>query len=103
MYVGRADAQIKHNGYRIELGEIETAVLGTRMVDNCCVVYDYDNKKIVLFYQAKEDLNPAAFRKALSGSIPRYMLPAEYHREEILKQNSSGKVDRAFYGKQYKK
>lgn len=103
MYVGRADAQIKHNGYRIELGEIETAVLGTRMVDNCCVVYDYDNKKIVLFYQAKEDLDPAAFRKALSGSIPRYMLPAEYHREEILKQNSSGKVDRAFYGKQYKK
>lgn len=99
MYVGREDAQIKHNGYRIELGEIETAILGTNMVDNCCVVYDYANKKIVLFYQAKVDLNLAEFRKALSGSIPRYMLPTEYHLEEILKQNSSGKIDRAYYNK----
>lgn len=102
MYVGRVDAQIKHNGYRIELGEIETAILGTNMVDNCCVVYDYANKKIVLFYQSKEELNMAEFRKALSGSIPRYMLPNEYHREEILKQNSSGKIDRAYYNKFFK-
>lgn len=99
MYVGRVDAQIKHNGYRIELGEIETAILGTNMVDNCCVVYDYANKKIVLFYQSKEELNMAEFRKALSGSIPRYMLPNEYHREDILKQNSSGKIDRTHYNK----
>ena len=99
MYVGRVDAQIKHNGYRIELGEIETAILGTNMVDNCCVVYDYAHKKIVLFYQAKAELNMAEFRKALTGSIPRYMLPNEYHREEILKQNSSGKIDRAYYNK----
>lgn len=99
IYVGRVDAQIKHNGYRIELGEIETAILGTNMVDNCCVVYNYANKKIVLFYQSKEDLNMADFRTALSRSIPRYMLPNEYHREEILKQNNSGKIDRAYYNK----
>lgn len=99
MYVGRVDAQIKHNGYRIELGEIETAILGTNMVDNCCVVYDYANKKIVLFYQSKEELNMAEFRKALSGSIPRYMLPNEYHREEMLRQNTNGKIDRLFYSK----
>lgn len=102
MYVGRVDAQIKHNGYRIELGEIETAILGTNMVDNCCVVYDYANKKIVLFYQSKEELNMAEFRKALSGSIPRYMLPTEYHREVLLKQNNSGKIDRAYYNKLFK-
>ena len=102
MYVGRVDAQIKHNGYRIELGEIETAILGTNMVDNCCVIYDYPNKKIVLYYQSKEDLNMSEFRKALSGSIPRYMLPNEYHREEILKQNNSGKIDRAYYNKLHK-
>lgn len=102
MYVGRVDAQIKHNGYRIELGEIETAILGTNMVDNCCVVYDYANKKIVLFYQSREELNMAEFRKALSGSIPRYMLPNEYHREELLKQNNSGKIDRAYYNKLFK-
>lgn len=99
MYVGRLDAQIKHNGYRIELGEIETAIHGTKMVDNCCVAYNYANKNIVLFYQSKEELNMAEFRKALSGSIPRYMLPTEYHREDVLKQNNSGKVDRAYYNK----
>lgn len=102
MYVGRVDAQIKHNGYRIELGEIETAILGTNMVDNCCVVYDFANKKIVLFYQAAQDLNMAEFRKALATKIPRYMLPTEYHREEILKQNNSGKIDRAYYNKLFK-
>ena len=99
MYVGRVDSQIKHNGYRIELGEIETAVLGTGLVENCCVVYDHADKKIVLFYQAAEDLDMAAFRKALSGSIPRYMLPSECRREDILKQNSSGKIDRAHYNR----
>ena len=97
MYVGRTDSQIKHNGYRIELGEIETAVLGTRMVENCCVVYDHSEKKIVLFYQSPEELDMAAFRKALSGRIPRYMLPNECHREALLKQNANGKIDRAHY------
>lgn len=97
MYVGRADAQIKHNGYRIELGEIETAILGTKMVDNCCVVYDSQNKKIVLYYQSGGDLDYAEFRKVLSARIPRYMLPTEYHREDVLRQNSSGKIDRAYY------
>ena len=99
MYVGRVDSQIKHNGYRIELGEIETAVLGTGMVENCCVVYDHAGKRIVLFYQAGEELDMAAFRKALSGSIPRYMLPNECRREEALKQNGSGKIDRAHYNR----
>lgn len=99
MYIGRVDSQIKHNGYRIELGEIETAILATDMVKNCCVIYDFKNKKIVLYYQAPEDLNMGEFRKAVSTKIPRYMLPSEYHREEILKQNGSGKIDRAYYGK----
>lgn len=99
MYVGRADSQIKHNGYRIELGEIETAILGTEMVDNCCVIYDYKNKKIVLFYQSDSELNMAEFRKVLLTKIPRYMLPSEYHREALLKQNSNGKIDRLYYSK----
>lgn len=97
MYVGRKDSQIKHNGYRIELGEIENAVLASKMVDNCCAVYDFTNKKIVLYYQAPEELDLSAFRKAVSDKIPRYMIPSSYHREETLKQNSSGKIDRTYY------
>lgn len=97
MYVGRKDSQIKHNGYRIELGEIENAILASKVVDNCCAVYDFNNKRIVLFYQANEEIEIATIRKAISNKVPRYMIPSVYYREEILKQNSSGKIDRSFY------
>jgi len=100
MYVGRKDSQIKHNGYRIELGEIETAVLGSNLVENCCVVYDFTHKKIVLFYQSKEKLNMVEFRKSVLIHIPKYMMPSEYHQVHTLKQNSNGKIDRLFYSKQ---
>lgn len=99
IYVGRKDSQIKHNGYRIELGEIENAILASKLVDNCCAVYDFRNKKIVLYYQAKQDISKGDFRKSVAESIPRYMIPTDYYREEILKQNSSGKIDRSYYKK----
>lgn len=99
MYVGRIDSQIKHNGYRIELGEIEAAILGSNLVDNGCVLYNNKEKQIVLVYQAEQELNIAALRKAIGEKIPKYMLPTEYHREEVLKQNTSGKIDRAYYSR----
>lgn len=100
MYIGRKDSQIKHNGYRIELGEIENAILSSGIIKHGCVVYDFKNKKIVLYYQSERDLNMGEFRKVVSTKIPRYMLPSEFHREEKLKQNGSGKIDRAYYNKQ---
>ena len=100
MYVGRADSQIKHNGYRIELGEIENAILASKLVDNCCAVYDFNNKKIVLFYEAAEEVTKGEFRKGVVDRIPRYMIPTDYYREDILKQNASGKIDRSYYKKQ---
>ena len=99
MYVGRIDSQIKHNGYRIELGEIETAILGSNLVDNCCVLYNNKEKQIVLVYQAEQELNIAALRKAIGEKIPKYMLPTIYVREEKLRQNTSGKIDRAHYNR----
>lgn len=100
MYVGRKDSQIKHNGYRIELGEIETAILSNHIVDNCCVTYNFKQKKIVLFYQSNEELNMTEFRKSILTHIPKYMMPSEYHRIESIKQNNNGKIDRLFYSKQ---
>ena len=100
MYVGRCDSQIKHNGYRIELGEIEVAILGSDLVDNCCVLYNNKEKQIVLYYQATNELNIATLRKAIGEKIPKYMLPTIYIREKKLQQNTSGKIDRAYYNKQ---
>jgi hypothetical protein len=44
-------------------------------------------------------LNLSAYRKAVSDKLPRYMLPSKYFREESLKQNASGKIDRSYYKK----
>lgn len=97
IYCGRKDSQIKHNGYRIELGEIENAVLASKLVDNCCVMYNHSEKKIVLFYEAKEEIKMVDFRKALSSHVPRYMLPSEFIWEQSLRRNQNGKIDRAYY------
>lgn len=99
IYVGRADSQIKHNGYRIELGEIENAILASKVVDNCCAVYDFNNKKIVLFYESADEVTKGDFRKSVADRIPRYMIPTDYHRETAIKQNGSGKIDRSYYKK----
>lgn len=97
MYIGRKDTQIKHNGYRIELGEIENAANGNMKVDNSCAVYDFNNKKIVLYYQADKELNITELRKAMLKSIPKYMLPAIFRQEKQLKTNQNGKIDRLYY------
>ena len=99
VYIGRKDSQIKHNGYRIELGEIENAVMNSELVQNCCVVYDNQNKKIVLFYESAQEFDVGVFRKRVCEMIPRYMFPNEFYKEEKLKQNGSGKIDRAYYKK----
>ena len=94
IFIGRKHSQIKHNGFRIELGEIETAALGTNLINTCCVVYDWKNKQINLFYVAEEDLNIADFRKVMSILIPKYMLPSKLIRMDELPINSNGKIDR---------
>lgn len=43
-------------GYRIELGEIETAILAIDGVDNACVLYDNENKNIVLIYESAKKI-----------------------------------------------
>ncbi len=103
MYCGRKDSQIKHNGYRIELGEIESAVLASKIVDNCCVIYNHLEKKIVLFYESNVEIKLIDFRKAISSHVPRYMLPSDYLWEKSLKRNMNGKIDRAYYNKQINK
>ncbi|MDR1632726.1 MAG: amino acid adenylation domain-containing protein [Dysgonamonadaceae bacterium] len=94
MYVGRKDFQIKHNGYRIELGEIENAVLGTKLVDTVCAVYDNPHKEIVMFYQAAEELNVGEFRKRMMEFVPKYMVPTKYRQLEKFPLSANGKIDR---------
>jgi len=100
MFVGRKDFQIKHSGYRIELGEIENAVSGTGLVKTVCVVYNQEQKEIVMFYQAEEELNIGEFRKRMLQFVPKYMLPTKYFRLDEMPLSANGKIDRLKLQKQ---
>lgn len=95
VFKGRKDSLVKHSGYRIELSEIEHVIVNTlKLVKNGCIVYDYAKKDIVLFYEADEEITKEAFRKNISQSLPKYMIPTIYERMDILPRNTNGKIDR---------
>lgn len=97
IFVGRSDSQIKHKGYRIELGEIETAVLGTDLVKEGCVVYNHNTQQITLIYSGQEEITLAQIRQQTADRIPAYMLPGVLVREKAMRRNANGKIDRAYY------
>jgi len=94
MFVGRKDYMIKHSGYRIELQEIEHAVVSLNIVDNACVLYNSKKKQITLFYEAKQEIEPAVILKGLKSLLPRYMLPSKLYYLSELPVNKNGKIDR---------
>ena len=100
VFKGRKDSLVKHMGYRIELGEIEHIIINTlRLVKNGCVIYNHSKKEITLFYESDKELSPAEFRKAIGVSLPKYMIPVVYVRENELRRNTNGKIDRLYYNK----
>lgn len=95
VFVGRKDTLIKHNGYRIELGEIEHVAINTlKIVDNCCVIYNKEQKHIIMVYESKEDIQKTELRKALATALPNYMIPAVYIEMDEMPRNTNGKIDR---------
>ena len=94
IFQGRKDFQIKHKGYRIELGEIETALGTIKDLENVCVVYDSKNSKIVLFYEAKNEISNKDLILAIGNTLPKYMFPNELRKIDKLPINANGKIDR---------
>ena len=95
IYKGRKDFQIKHMGYRIELGEIETAILAINGVDNACVLYDSENKNIVLIYESSVKATQREILLALHSKLPKYMLPTKFILLDDMPLNINGKIDRS--------
>lgn len=95
LFRGRRDTLIKHMGYRIELGEIENVILGMlNNVRNCCVTYQHEEKKIVLFYEASEPIDDRELRERIGAILPRYMVPHIYRHIREMPRNNNGKIDR---------
>ena len=95
MFKGRKDSLIKHMGYRIELGEIEHVIENDlKIVKYCCVVYQYEKKEIVLYYENDSDISDKDFRSMLAKVFPTYMIPNVFVKMDELPRNTNGKIDR---------
>lgn len=98
-FKGRKDTLIKHMGYRIELGEIEHVIVNDlKAAKNCCAVYNYPKKEIVLFYE-RNHFDGKQIRKQLGELFPRYMIPTVWKEMDELPRNTNGKIDRLFLSK----
>ncbi|HWW77506.1 MAG TPA: amino acid adenylation domain-containing protein, partial [Pyrinomonadaceae bacterium] len=109
-YLGRNDSQVKLRGYRIELGEIERQLAALEGVASAVVLAREDEpgqKRLVAYVvpggyaeagdEEGEALRPAlagAYREALAGRLPDYMVPSHFVLLDELPLTPNGKVDR---------
>ena len=87
-------------GHRIELGEIETVLHSFSYIENCCCIYDHAAEKIVLFYQARENMDKDIL-KDLQAYLPKYMCPNRFIHFDAIPMSKHGKVDRTLLRKTY--
>lgn len=99
-YVTRKDFQIKHMGHRIELGEIEAVLDGLPYISRSCCIYDGENERIYMFYQAEEPCDKRIIQD-MQVYLPKYMCPNKYIYLEKLPLNKNGKIDRAALKERY--
>ena len=98
-YIGRNDFQVKIRGYRIELGEIENRIQGFqdfRMIEQAVVLVNDkgDNKYLVGYFVAKEQVDVEELRSYLSKQLPEYMVPTGLLQIEQMPLTVNGKLDR---------
>ncbi len=99
MFISRKDNQIKHMGHRIELGEIELAAGAVGSVSAACCIFDFEKKKIVLYYTG--DMDEAAVSRTLRDKLPRYMLPNLIYKRACMPYTTNGKLDRSALLREY--
>ena len=83
------------------MGEIEVAVTSIEGVDQSCALYDDKNKRIVLFYVAKDEVIEKMIYKDLKLKVPTYMLPALIIHIDKFPLNPNGKVDRVVLKREF--
>ncbi|MEM9291449.1 MAG: amino acid adenylation domain-containing protein [Acidobacteriota bacterium] len=97
---GRIDRQVKVRGQRIELGEIEALISRQPAASAAAavVVGKGEAAQIIAFYEGQEEGGSSdearALRDTLAAELPRYMVPASFHRLDELPKTPNGKIDR---------
>ena len=91
-FLGRKDSQVKISGFRIEIGEIENTLLAVPGVrDGAVVVRD---KQLVAFYAGPRALPTEVLRERLGATLPGYMVPTVFHRQDALPLTPNSKIDK---------
>ncbi|MFC1716437.1 amino acid adenylation domain-containing protein [Candidatus Poribacteria bacterium] len=98
-HLGRKDFQVKIRGYRIEIGEIEGALLALDCVRETVVIPREDmfgEQRLVAYIVPATEYLPTVneLRRALSDSLPDYMIPSIFVTLDAIPKNTGGKVDR---------
>ncbi|MFG6296870.1 phosphopantetheine-binding protein, partial [Streptomyces rochei] len=96
-FLGREDAQVKIRGFRIELGEVENALLRVDGVHDSAVVVTGQQghgRRLTAFCTGDPALTADRLREGLVETLPKYMIPAFFHRLESLPLTANGKTDK---------
>ncbi|MDI9359120.1 MAG: amino acid adenylation domain-containing protein, partial [Phycisphaerales bacterium] len=98
-YIGRNDFQVKIRGYRIELGEIENKILefkNKEVINQAVVLVNDkgDNKYLVGYLVAKEEIDIEDLRSYLTRALPDHMVPTAFVQLDKLPLTVNGKLDR---------
>ncbi|MDX6183161.1 non-ribosomal peptide synthetase [Flavobacterium sp. Fl-77] len=98
-FFGRKDSQVKLRGYRIELNDIEKT-LGTHPDINGAVVVlkqvaeAVEEKFIIAYVKANDEINKKDLKTYLSDRLPFYMIPTYFIQVHDFILNKNGKIDK---------
>lgn len=92
--LGRLDGMAKLRGQRVELGAIEAAMEAIPGVRRAAATIQGDGATAALCGYYSGAVDQAALRRALSESLPYYMVPAFLMELPELPLNANGKLDR---------
>ena len=95
LILGRNDSQIKLRGLRIELGEIKNAIAACKDVTRAVlhVVKIRGQEHLCAYYTAEREIEAGELRRAISETLPKYMVPTAYKQMEKMPVTPNGKVD----------
>jgi amino acid adenylation domain-containing protein/non-ribosomal peptide synthase protein (TIGR01720 family) len=93
--LGRTDHQVKIRGYRIELAEVQSQLLRYEDISAATLLAKGEGtaKRLVAYYVAGKQIDPADLETFLSALLPAYMLPAHYIQLTALPLTPNGKID----------